>query len=343
MTPTPATGSADAAGGADLQSSGSPLGRRLDALLERLRPIHMVVIFAVFVVFVGGVGVVGFTLLADSALGKEHGRLSAVAAMKAQQLASWQEEHLAAVTLLAKNQVFRELLTPVRMRDLDNWHERLAAWYDDQRVTFWLADTRENAGFISAEILKPDGETLIGTGTPPYTRDLIRPVVDAVIATGESLFIDIQPGKNGLPFMAFAARIPDVGNTQALALVFSLGIVEHLLPMVEQWPNPSRTGRLWLFRQRAGAIDLVNPRGKGDAILAVSPQERRQPIFQAIERGDGLYHGADLRGQEVVAAVRRVHNLPWWISVQMDSAELMEPIRTLAGASALMVLLAVVA
>jgi len=180
------------------------------------------------------------------------------AALKADELARLRQERLAAITLLANNQVFRELLTPLRQRDLGKWNERLSAWYDDQRVTFWLADTLENYHFISAEIIKPDGQPLISAGTSPYPQSLIRPVVTEVIASGQTALIDIQPGQDDSPYMAYAALIPDSGENQPLVLVFSVGIATQLLPLMDQWPNPSQTGKLLLFRQREAGIDLVN-------------------------------------------------------------------------------------
>ena len=318
------------------------LGHLTDGLLARLRIGHILVIFAVFVAFFASVGVFGFKVLADAALNTEHERLAAIAALKADELARLRQERLAAITLLANNQVFRELLTPLRQRDLGKWNERLSAWYDDQRVTFWLADTLENYHFISAEIIKPDGQPLISAGTSPYPQSLIRPVVTEVIASGQTALIDIQPGQDDSPYMAYAALIPDSGENQPLVLVFSVGIATQLLPLMDQWPNPSQTGKLLLFRQREAGIDLVNRPGPGATpLMAIDPADEWAHIVQAIHQGDGLYQGRDFQGQEVVAAVRQVPSLPWFVSAEIDRAEVMAPIHSLAKLSGILVLLAV--
>ena len=319
------------------------LGRLTDALLARLRIGHILVIFALCVACFAAVGVFGFQVLATATLHTEHERLAAVAELKANELARHREERLAAITLLANNQVFRELLTPLRQRDLGKWNERLSAWYDDQRVTFWLADTLENYRFISAEILKPDGQPLISAGTSPYPLSLIRPVITAVIASGQTAFVDIQAGQDDHPYLAYAALIPDSGENQPLVLVFTIGIAAHLLPMVDQWPNPSQTGKLLLFRQHEGGIDLVNrPGAAAGSFLAIDPADERSPVTRAIRLGAGLYQGRDYRGREVVAAVRQVPGLPWYISAEIDQAEVMAPIHSLAMLSGLLVLLAVI-
>ena len=341
---SPTAGDLPGVGDGDPRPAGRvpTLGRLTDGLLARLRIGHILVIFAVFVAFFAAVGVFGFQVLAGAALDTEHERLAALAELKAGELAHLRHERLAAITLLANNQVFRELLTPLRQRDLGKWNERLSAWYDDQRVTFWLADTLENYHFISAEILKPDGQPLISAGTSPYPQSLIRPVVTEVIASGQTALIDMQPGQDDDPYMAYAALIPDSGENQPLVLVFSVGIATQLLPLMDQWPNPSQTGKLLLFRQREAGIDLVNRTGPGATpLMPIDAADERAPIVQAIHQGDGLYQGRDFQGQEVVAAVRQVPGLPWFVSAEIDRAEVMAPIHSLAKLSGILVLLAV--
>jgi len=310
---------------------GTTPGHCADALLARLRVGHMLLIFAVLVAFFAGIGAFGFSTLATSALENEHGRLNAVAELKAQQLANLKSERMSAIALLANNKVFRELLMPLRTRNPSSWSDRLAAWYDDQRVAFWLADTRENYGLINAEIVKTNGHPLISAGTAPYEVTFIRPVIKQVIASGTTAFIDIQPADDGLSYTAYAALIPNPDNSEPLALVFSIAITTQLLPLIEQWPNLSHTGQLLLFRTTASGIDLINPASEPGAPFGViDPANDRQPIVQAIRNGDGLYQGVTFDGRDVTAAIRAVPGLPWLISVEVDNAELMAPIRSLA-------------
>ncbi|MEY2689276.1 MAG: hypothetical protein RL375_3475 [Pseudomonadota bacterium] len=316
----------------------------LDARLASLQLGQLIGLFLTFVLFFGIVGGVGFKLLAEATFDKERARLDSISELKVQETVAWMKERRDDIALLASNLVFRELLTPVRLRQVGKWNDRLAGWYDDQRVTNWLEEARRIHNFRSAEVVAADGQSLISAGNAPYTVAVIQPVIAQVLASGELTFLDIREGHDGRAYMSFAAKIPDVDDKSPLALVFTLDIDNGFLPMLSKWPNATRTGQLVLLRSDGRRVTIINAGLPSSAPpRSVSVLDVHTPVVQALSHGDGVYSGPDSTGKSIVAAIRRVPDLPWLISARMDTAELYEPVTNLAIVCGVLTLFGVVA
>jgi signal transduction histidine kinase/DNA-binding response OmpR family regulator len=325
-------------------SQGERLNNAQGLILDLLgagRPRHVLGIFFGFVIFFLLVGVVGFTLLAGSAMDKDRLRLRSVAELKALQMSNWVADRQNDIELLASNKVFRELLARTRMQRDGRWADRLSAWNDDQRVINWLEDARTGHHYFSSEVVAADGQSLMGAGSAPYLTAELLPALRQISERQKSAFLDLKLGQDGKPYLGFAALIPGAPDEGALYLVFSVALDEQFMPLLNQWPNPTRTGEVLLARsEEGGQITILNRRTLGqNSLLRIPASDGRSPFAQLLAEGDGEFTGTNYHGEEVLSAVRRVHGTPWMLSVEIERAELLEPILWLAvvcGALALL-------
>ena len=316
----------------------------VDLFIDRCHGVRLAAVFGGFVVFFLLVGGVGFKALSDSTLSKERDRLAAVSQLKSRQVSDWVNERRKDTQMLAYNRVFQELLTPVRLREKSKWDERLGGWYDALRVTSWLKDIREAGGYQSVEVVNADGVAAFFSGTRPYSSSIIQPIIDDVLINSSPRFLDIHVGEDGYSYMAFVAPVPDPDTKHPLVLIVAIRLSEGFLPMLEQWPNPSRSGKLLLFRQDATNITVLNlPLEQKRMFNQFSAADSSLPAVQAIKHGNGIYSGRDYLGQEVIASIDQVVDTPWLLSARIETSELMEPIYKLAFVCGFLSLLGVTA
>jgi len=320
------------------------MGARFDALLERLTLRQLLTAFALFAVTVIGVGSAGFYYLSSSSISLEKQRLQSLAEFKAVQLADWVKERKADLESNAHNDVFRELLMSSRTSDMRQWQDRFSALYSDQRVSAWLEEVRAQYGYRCAEVLTHQGESIITTGTAPYTDREIRPLLAQALAVDHAVLLDIRLGADGKPYIAFGKHIPDAGLNAPLILVYSIAIADRFLPMLNQWSNPTQTGELMLYRIYNDEVYLLNrvaPDGKD--FVRFKLKDTSQPIHKAVVNGPGIYSGTGFHSNSVLAAIRQVPGTPWWISAKIEEAELYSPIYRLAWVCGLLSLASIVA
>ena len=305
--------------------------KTIDRGLANLKPRYLGLIFLGFVVFFVAIGGVGFYRLADDNLTHEKNRLASIAELKARQISDWISEQHADTQLFARNRVFRELLTPIQLRESGRWSERFGLWYDEQRLVSWLEDTRQAHGFKSIVVVAKDGKVIVGAGQPPYgNRELSQLLATTPDALGVTV-LDAQMARSGVAYVLFAAPVPDSGTGVPLTVVSSMILSERFFPMLDQWPNPTRSGELLLFRSEPPHITLLNKlSASGEGFLRFSASDHRLPAVQALIHGNGTYAGEDFRGQEVIAAIRKVNNMPWWVSAKIELAEVEESMRRIA-------------
>jgi hypothetical protein len=234
------------------------MGDKLGAFLERLTLWQLVAAFTLFASFVAVVGVVGFHQLSDEAIALERHRLKSLSAMKATQISDWIEERRTDLYANARNDVFRELLVSSSAPVAERWQDRFSALYADQRVNRWLEETRAQYGYRSAEVLNHKGEALISVGIAPYTDQHVRPLLAQALSTDKAALLDMKTDAEGNPYMAFGTHIPDAVMDVPLILVYAIAISDRFLPMVNEWPNPSKTGELLLYRMDGYEVTLLN-------------------------------------------------------------------------------------
>jgi signal transduction histidine kinase/CheY-like chemotaxis protein len=284
--------------------------------------------FFAFVTFFAVVSVGGFRLLSESLMDKERQRLLAIAELKASDIETWFAERKNDVRVQADNQMFRDLLRPVRglappAKGLAlQWDSRLLRWFDDVRQAY---------GYASIEVVTELGESLVVSGAIPYRRHMIEPLVKTALGSGKIQIQDVPIETQGRPYVTFAAPIifPDKG--QHLVLVFSVYLKDRFLPMLESWPNPTRSGGLLLIRSDPPMITTVNRIDETTGhLLQYSIADTRHPSRLALQHGNGVYAGYDRNGNEVIAAFHAIEPLPWWVVAKVDHDELHEPIEQLA-------------
>ena len=95
-----------------------------------------------------------------------------------------------------------------------------------------------------------------------------------------------------------------------------------LYPLLETWPNHSRTAESVLVQREGGAAVSLSPlRLRGDEPAALQlplAQSRRDPLVQAVEGVRGAFYASDYRGQEVLAVASAVPGSPWLLVSKVD-------------------------
>jgi signal transduction histidine kinase len=225
----------------------------------------------------------------------------------------------------------------------ERWQDRFSALYADQRVNRWLEETRAQYGYRSAEVLNHKGEALISVGIAPYTDQHVRPLLAQALSTDKAALLDMKTDAEGNPYMAFGTHIPDAAMDVPLILVYAIAISDRFLPMVNEWPNPSKTGELLLYRMDGYEVTLLNRMQEGGrGFVHFSAGDVEQPKHKAILQGPGIYSGLDYRGRAVLSAIQPVPGTPWWISAKVEEDELYAPIYRLAWICGLLAMVGIV-
>ncbi len=114
------------------------------------------------------------------------------------------------------------------------------------------------------------------------------------------------------------------------ALMLGIAPEAYLYPSVQRWPTPSETAETLLVRREGNeAVFLNKLRFQENTALnlRVSLDSKELPSAQAALGQEGMVEGIDYRGVPVLAAVRSIHNSPWFLVAKMDAAEVYAPMR----------------
>jgi len=259
------------------------------------------------------------------------GQLTAVADLKAAELANWRAERLGDASLFSANPAFTRLVRA--------YFEGEAGSEDLLRV--WLGRFQKASSYDAVLLLDPGfRKRLVAPDRPERTISFVSAGSEEKLRAGEVVLEDFyQSDGDGRIYLKVLAPVLDGDAGSSLLAVVALRIDPNvfLYPFIARWPTPSLTAETLLVRRDGTDALYLNELRfrKGSAMRLRMPLARTDvPVVKAALGARGVVEGSDYRGVPVIAAVRPVEGSPWFLAARIDAEEALAPVRERAWLAA---------
>jgi hypothetical protein len=179
-------------------------------------------------------------------------QLLAVADLKVRQLTDWREERLGDAHVLMAHRMMMPAI------------ERILAGSAGARqrdeVLAWLTSICEHPHYADALLTNRRGEVVLKAGRTMGPEGHVEEIAREVFRKGEPVPRDFHAGHPGYPAhlgmnlpLAWTAQSPPLG-----ALLLGIDPTEHLYPLIQSWPAPSRSAETLLVRREGNQVVYLN-------------------------------------------------------------------------------------
>jgi PAS domain S-box-containing protein len=252
-------------------------------------------------------------------------QLSAIAELKADELAQYRKERLGDANSFFQNATFSGLVRRFFDRTEDTeaqeqlrgWLNKYQTYYQYDRV-FLLDDQGVERMASSAAV-------------SPVSAVLLRQIAE-VLRSRKITFHDFHFHEHGqqvyLTLLVPILDGPDYSRPLGV-LALRINPETYLYPFIKRWPTPSRTAETLLVRRDGTNVLFLNElkfRTNSALNLRVSLENTNAPAVKAVLGQEGIVEGADYRGEPVLAALHAIPDSPWYLVAKMDTAEVYAPL-----------------
>ena len=245
--------------------------------------------------------------------------LTAIARLKAGQIAGWRAERLGdARVLMDRTGLIRDIAAFLAGPTESN----------TEAVIQKLQTVRESYRYADILILDPEGNVRLNlSGHPLNEHATFIGYLEKSLRDRRPVFIDLHTEKNDPePHVSVIAPLffEDDPLRPVGAAVLVSNARDFLFPLIQTWPLPARTPETLLVRRDKDHVLFLNDlRHMPDTALTLRiPISRTDlPAAMAVAGKKGVVAGKDYRGIEVVAAVMPVPDSPWYMISKIDTEE----------------------
>ena len=219
---------------------------------------------------------------------------------------SWMQDQISAVQVVARQRPARRVaLGPERSAPLHDDREHMR----EVLVAFAASESLSRLFVVDAS-----GAVVVTSSESPPSPQSVA--ASATHEPGATSWIAVhQEGER--PVVQFVAVIGDTGGR----VVAEAPSENWLCPTVARNPRTENTADVTLTYRSGDRIVPVCVKLMGERLPSPTPVDPALPAVAALRRGraDGLFR--DYRGQEVIAAARRLDPWPWALALKVDRAE----------------------
>jgi len=256
--------------------------------------------------------------------------LSAIADLKAAQIANWYGERMSEARLVSQSSV----ISRRAVRIVENGGDAAVR----QELVDWLDAVRQEGGYGLVALYGVDGAARCVAPAGAQAPDLsgnadFQVMVHSGRVPAEHLRRNDGKGSPGLHFDILVPVADKGGGAGPVQGVWLLRIDPRrfLFPLVQSWAGRSRSGETLLVRRDGSDVLFLNElrhHPQSAAILRRSmDQYSSLAATQVIKGREGLVERRDYRDVPTLAAARKVPGTPWSIVVKMDADEAYAPVR----------------
>ena len=283
----------------------------------------------IFIVLVGGIaaiGMVSYQRYEDQFRLQVDGQLTAVAALKVDELESWRSERLGDADILFNNPAFAAQVGSF----LGNSANAPAA----AQVQAWLAALQTGEHYDRVFLLDPHGvERLASPNTPGPVSPYLAGQAVAALGQGQVTFMDFyRDTPSGPIYISLLVPIYAEGlRSRPLGvLVLRINPALSLYPFLGKWPTTSSTAETLLVRRDGNNVLYLNDlkfAPTAALTLSIPLAQARVLAVKAALGQTGVVEGMDYRGHPVIGYVGPVPGSPWFLVARMDTSEVYAPLR----------------
>ena len=283
-------------------------------------------IFILFATGIAAIGYVSYKNYENQFRLQVNKQLTAVAALKVNQLENWRAERLGNARIFYNNPVFTDLAQTFLADSGDTpAGAQLQAWLD----AIHNGEQYERVSLLDAQGV----ERLASPNPPGPVSAYLAGQAVAALGLGRVTFMDFQrdtptgPIRLGLlvPVYAGGDRSRPLG-----VLVLRIDPATYLYPYLQQWPTSSTTAETLLVRRDGDAVLYLNDlkfEPNAALTLHLPLTDTKVLAVKAVLGQTGVVEGVDYRGQPVIGYLGAVPGSPWFLVARMDTAEVYAPLR----------------
>ncbi len=244
------------------------------------------------------------------------GNLTAIAQLKAEQIAFWWSEQKAQATVLATR---RDVIEDYRAW-VENPSPAAAA-----KCELRLRYLQQHFRYADILLVAPDGtvQTNLCGRKALCPEDL--QALETAWREHRPIITDLHFGaETSTCHLGTVAPMFSETGAPLGAYVLLSDPATSLLPIVQSWPVPSRTAEILLVRREGDGVLFLNDlrHRAGTALrLRLPLTQTNTPAVMAILGRQGFVQGQDYRGRQVVAVILPVAGTPWIMVAKLDAKE----------------------
>jgi len=245
--------------------------------------------------------------------------LTAIARLKADQIAAWRRERL---------QEGAELMErPLLIESLTGWLAKPTGDDPNEMLTE-LRVLQRHDHYADILVVDSQGRVRLSLNGEEQVCESYAPALACALHEGRPAFTELHTGlREGSPHIALVVPLsargePAAGLPGAIVLVNDAS--RFLYPLIESWPAYSRTAETVLVARDDGdALFLNNTRHRPDSALKlrIALDRTDEPAVMAVLGREGFVQGTDYRGVQTAAVVLPVPDTPWCLVAKMDQDE----------------------
>ncbi len=302
------------------------------------------VVFAVLAAAIAGVGYLVFDYQRQSISRDAERHLSVIAELRAQQVTSWMNERRANAKVQGRGSFLAN--------EIAQWLKRGAVKGDTAAaIRSRFALIAESYGYRAVTLVDAEGYPLLSTHEPPEINAAEYRAAAEVMRTGNTIISDFHLSVNkdkSEPEIDILAPVYASENdaSPVAVLVFDIDPEISLHALIESWPLPSPSAETLLVERDENRVRyLTDLRYRKDAQFNLHLPLDQPDLIEALGlRGrQGVVTGVDYRGVKVLAFLRPIPDSPWLMVAKVDHAEIYAPIQKLAGITALITAIVILA
>ena len=253
---------------------------------------------------------------------KAENELLAIAQLKADEIVRWRADRVKNAQVIADDPFFLDGAQQVIQNPGPEVTKNMLA-------RFRKLQERRNYSEIS--LVGLDGTVHLQlNGRPDMITGEMLTTLEMAQRQGKSMLTDLHRNSaDDSPHIDIVAPLfrEDGAERKHLgALILSIDARDFLYPLIQSWPTASPSAETLLVRRDGDTVLFLNDlRHQPDTALTLRiPMSREDvPAVMAASGKEGVLHGKDYRGVEVLSALKAIPDSPWFMVAKIDEAEVL--------------------